>query len=91
MRQLRNTLERFLVLGEELTESSPTPRTLSESVDARLSYAVSREQALGRFERAYVTALLALHEGNVSKAAREAGLDRAYLHRLIRRAKADET
>lgn len=91
VRQLRNTLERFLVLGEELTESSPTPRTLSESVDARLSYAVSREQALGRFERAYVTALLDLHEGNVSKAAREAGLDRAYLHRLIRRAKADET
>jgi DNA-binding NtrC family response regulator len=37
------------------------------------------------FEREYVRGLLAKHEGNISKAARVAGIDRVYLHRLIKK------
>ena len=37
------------------------------------------------FERAYLTALLAWSDGNVSRAARKASLDRMYLHRLLQR------
>jgi pSer/pThr/pTyr-binding forkhead associated (FHA) protein len=50
-----------------------------------LPYKQAREQVLQRFEREYVIALLVRHRNNVSEAARAAGIDRTYLHRLIRR------
>ena len=36
-------------------------------------------------ERSYVRSLLARHGRNVTAAAKEAGLNRTYLHRLIRK------
>ena len=50
-----------------------------------LPYKELRERVLNQIERAYVQALLARHTGNVSAAADAAGLNRTYLHRLIRR------
>jgi len=49
------------------------------------SYAEARKQAILNFERSYVRSLLDRTGGNVSQAARIAGIDRVYLHRLIRR------
>ena len=37
------------------------------------------------FELHYLTALLAWADGNISQAARKAGMDRMYLHRLVQR------
>jgi DNA-binding NtrC family response regulator len=37
------------------------------------------------FERDYLTALLARHRGNISRAASEAGIDRNYIHRLVKK------
>ena len=37
------------------------------------------------FERDYLTALLARHKGNISRAASEAGIDRNYIHRLVKK------
>jgi two-component system nitrogen regulation response regulator GlnG len=37
------------------------------------------------FERDYLTALLARHRGNISRAAAEAGIDRNYIHRLVKK------
>jgi DNA-binding NtrC family response regulator len=37
------------------------------------------------FERDYLTALLARHKGNISRAALEAGIDRNYIHRLVKK------
>ena len=37
------------------------------------------------FERDYLTALLARHRGNISRAASEAGIDRNYVHRLVKK------
>jgi transcriptional regulator of acetoin/glycerol metabolism len=37
------------------------------------------------FERNYLAALLDAASGNVSKAARNGGMDRMYLHRLIQK------
>jgi DNA-binding NtrC family response regulator len=37
------------------------------------------------FERDYLTALLARHKGNISRAAAEAGIDRNYIHRLVKK------
>jgi DNA-binding NtrC family response regulator len=37
------------------------------------------------FERDYLTHLLARHKGNISRAAAEAGIDRNYIHRLVKK------
>jgi DNA-binding NtrC family response regulator len=91
VRELRNHLERTLAFAEVAppppaavaTATAESPGGLA--IDPRVSYAEGRERAIEEFERRYVVALLQHHGGNVSLAAREAGMNRAYLHRLLRR------
>jgi len=92
VRELRNYLERCLVLdtaapvGEIEAKPSPAaPMAAAPDVDLSLSYPEARRRALSIFEHAYLSALLDKHGGNVSQAAREAGVERVYLHRLLRR------
>jgi DNA-binding NtrC family response regulator len=58
--------------------------------DTAQAYAEARKQAIHEFERTYVRALLSRCQGNVSRAAREAKIDRVYLHRLIRRHRTEQ-
>ncbi len=88
VRELRNHLERCLVMREAAPPPPPSLRPRdrpAEAPDPRLSYAEARQRALERFERGYLEALLAHHGGNVSKAARTSGMNRAYLYRLLAR------
>jgi transcriptional regulator of acetoin/glycerol metabolism len=50
-----------------------------------LDYHQAREDALGAFERAFIEHVLRSCDGNVSRAARESGIDRVYLHKLIKK------
>jgi two-component system, NtrC family, response regulator GlrR len=52
---------------------------------APVPYEQARRRALEAFERSYLRALLKTSDDNVARAAREAGVNRAYLHRLLRR------
>ena len=85
VRELRNYLERCTVFED--TEGMPAEAVadLSRIVDPSLPYAEARRRVLEQFEGSYAQALVDLHGGNVSKAAREAGMGRSYLHRLLRR------
>lgn len=89
LRELRNWVDATLVLGEasELppTDSSRGPEMLKPRAVARLSYRDAREQVLADFEQTYLKALLERTGSNVSRAAREARMDRTYLSRLIQR------
>jgi len=49
------------------------------------SYHAAREQVIASFERRYLTWLVNRAEGNMSKAARLAGVDRTTLYRLMER------
>ena len=89
IRELRNYLEQYLVFDEVMITSTPAtedgdPRI---RVDASIPFSEARQQVLNEFERLYATELLRLHEGKVSQAAAEAGIDRTYLYRLLRRHK----
>ena len=46
-------------------------------------YHVARDQVIAEFERRYLTALVNRAAGNMSKAARMAGVDRTTLYRLM--------
>jgi len=48
-------------------------------------YKRARKEAIARFDRSYLEALLARAEDNVSAAARDAGLDRSYLFSLLKK------
>jgi transcriptional regulator with GAF, ATPase, and Fis domain len=51
----------------------------------RLPFKLAKDAVVDTFERSYLSALLESTGGNISKAARNAGMDRMYLHRLIQK------
>ncbi|HEY5920839.1 MAG TPA: sigma 54-interacting transcriptional regulator [Kofleriaceae bacterium] len=77
LRELRNHIERSLVLDADPGAQMP---------DATMPFAVAREAWQRWFEREYLTDLLRRHNGNVSAAAKAAGMHRTHLYRLLQRA-----
>ena len=70
---------------ESAPPGSPSPRDPVGGDLLRLPYHEAKDAWVERFERAYVEAILAQSGGNVSKAARDAGVDRRHLQRLMAR------
>jgi DNA-binding NtrC family response regulator len=94
VRELQNVVERAAALaeGETITVkdlpdhlASPQPDGKVEPVAAvgNLPLKDAKEEWMRRLEAAYLKELLDRHRGNISQAAREAGVDRKTLHRLI--------
>jgi DNA-binding NtrC family response regulator len=63
--------------GEEKRSSNPDV--------LELPFKEAKAQLVEAFERDYLRALLARHHGNISRAAAEAGIDRNYIHRLVKK------
>ncbi|MEZ4398664.1 MAG: sigma 54-interacting transcriptional regulator [Kofleriaceae bacterium] len=81
VRELRNYVEACLVRqAHALTDPGDAP-----TIDVRQPLRVVREQWTRHVERRYLEELLRVHHGNVSAAARAAGVDRVHLHRLLAR------
>ncbi|QDS87973.1 Transcriptional regulatory protein ZraR [Rosistilla ulvae] len=73
----------FSVLREHVSslDASPSP---TATLPAALSNA-SREEAMEAAEYQYLVGLMEIHAGNVSEAARQAGLSRQGLHKLLKK------
>jgi len=105
VRELENALERAVVLcrGDTVaaTDLPPAvtgrtaplvreaPASGDESAWLTLSYAAAKEQALRRFEKSYVEALMKACDNNISAAARKAGMDRSNFKRVLRKYRTD--
>jgi two-component system response regulator GlrR len=90
VRELRNYLERCLALREQAPivadVAEPAPDSIKpDSINLHGSLKGERERWNRVFERRYVEGVLALHDGNVSAAARAAGVDRMWFYRILRR------
>ncbi len=93
VRELQNVIERAVVLAEgetitpaELPASLRLPQKVpAEIVADHLSLKKAKRQWVEAFEREYLIALLNKHQGNISQAAKTAGVDRKTIHRLIKR------
>ena len=101
VRELRNVVERALSLGHtalsDLTDASASgsrPAVSEDGSEVRrpsnpdvleLPFKEAKAALVESFERDYLTALLARHKGNISRAAAEAGIDRNYIHRLVKK------
>jgi DNA-binding NtrC family response regulator len=51
-----------------------------------MSFREAKEAAITEFYRRYIRGLLSDSDGNISRAAEKAGIQRQYLHRLIKEA-----
>jgi DNA-binding NtrC family response regulator len=105
VRELENAIERAVVLcrGDAIMpcdlppavtgRTAPLVREAPASGDEvawlTLSYAAAKEQALRRFEKGYVDALMKACESNISAAARKAGMDRSNFKRVLRKYRTD--
>jgi len=87
VRELRAAVERAVLLGDLAPELAPPTSTvhLDGRFDPEVRFRVAKEQAIARWERAYLRDLLREAEGNVSRAARLARMDRNHLRELLRR------
>ncbi|MBI5534421.1 MAG: sigma 54-interacting transcriptional regulator [Deltaproteobacteria bacterium] len=88
VRELRNYLERCLVLDQDLPIPGTIPpdeRPGASVADISKPFDEARRLVLDQFEREYLAGLLAAHHGNVSRAAKAARIGRVYFHRLLRR------
>jgi transcriptional regulator with GAF, ATPase, and Fis domain len=98
VRELRNVLERGIYLSKQMGSDAfklvnfagpgqVRPATDAQPVqfDPNESYRGNKERWNDEFEKRYLEWLLARAEGNISKAAREADMDRKYLHKLIKK------
>lgn len=95
VRELQNVVERACALAEAemitLADLPPHLRTAAPPPDrpsagesaATLTLKEAKERWVSELESAYVAELLRREGGNVSQAARKAGVDRKTLHRLL--------
>ncbi len=92
VRELKNLVQRVLILGagEEITQDEVemtlgTANTaFSRPLEGLVSFDQPLRQAREQFEKAYLEYQLDKHGGNVSKMAKEAGMERTHLYRKLR-------
>src|SRR5438477_3962338 len=99
VRELQNAIEHVAVIVEPGTEIRPEDLQLTGEGESRAtanpaslistlleeSYHAARDRVIAQFERQYLTWLVNRAGGNMSKAARIAGVDRTTLYRLMER------
>ena len=96
VRELQNVIEQLAVLAQPGSEIQPDEISLHnpdepiEGVDPTASimngtYHAAKDHVLSAFEKEYLTRLMARAGGNMSRAARFAGVDRTTLYRLLER------
>jgi DNA-binding NtrC family response regulator len=99
VRELENIIERGVIFcrGASLTVSdlqmdpAACESPLLDGEMAELPFREAKERALQSFHRRYIRCLLEQHGGNISRAAEAAGIQRQYLHRLIKDAGIETT
>jgi DNA-binding NtrC family response regulator len=100
VRELRNVVERAVAFCEteqvrvedlpadlqaRLGQTRSTLQRPPVEVEAGTGLKVAKEQMVAVFERDYLVQLLERHKMNISQVAREAGIDRRHVYRLMKK------
>jgi DNA-binding NtrC family response regulator len=87
VRQLQNTIYRAVLSaeGSEVLACHIDPGNEKPAQGDDLDFRTGRSQAIARFEADYVRRMLEKHNGNVTRAAREAGKERRAFGRLAKK------
>jgi DNA-binding NtrC family response regulator len=84
VRELRNAVESASIVGGQPAELEQ-PRTPASAEEPIVPYKEARATHVGEFEHAYLLRLMQAADGNVSRAARLAKMDRSHLIDLLHR------
>lgn len=98
VRELRNLVDRAfyspgrpvdlaasLALGRRFPAGAAREALPAAGIDSTRPFKAEKARLVDDFERRYFSELLARNGGNVSRSAREAGIERAYLQRLAKK------
>src|SRR5439155_18883864 len=97
VRELQNVIEHLAVMADPAAEIEPQDipvhrESAEHGIDTGLggvaldgSYHQVKDKIVTSFEKEYLTRLVARASGNMSRAARFAGVDRTTLYRLLER------
>jgi DNA-binding NtrC family response regulator len=87
VRELESVIQRAAVLTKAcVIESSDLELPGKKGpVAATVNFEIAKRQAIHGFERGYLSQLLSQFNGNISRAARQAGKDRRSFQRLVRK------
>jgi len=98
VRELENAMERAVVMarGEVILPGDLPPSVVDTSTPAAapsllldLPFADAKRRAVEQFEEGYVRSMLKRAGGNVSEAARQAGMDRSNFRRILRKRRSE--
>jgi len=91
VRELCNTVQRAFVfcrghhiLPEHISLNNDMPKEMNAAL-AGNNFQSAKQQAIEKFERTYIEQLLARHQGNITRAAHEAGKERRALGKLVKK------
>lgn len=92
VRELQHVAERAVALASlDHIQPADLPETLGQNRQQgmicpdrfQLPFKEAKEVVIEEFEKSYIEHLLAVHSGNISRAAEQGGIDRRSLHRLL--------
>jgi two-component system, NtrC family, nitrogen regulation response regulator NtrX len=86
VRELKNTIERVIIMNaKQKVEAADLPELGFSDEKASSTFRFpSFKAATDAYQREFIVHKLAQHDGNVSKAAQEMGVDRSHLYRRMR-------
>jgi DNA-binding NtrC family response regulator len=86
VRELRNAVERYLLALDPAAADEPLPTGMVlGDVDCGVPFKTAKQQLMDEFDRKYFVGLLELYQGNLTAAARAAGIQRTSIYKVIRR------
>ncbi len=88
VRELRNAVERAVLLPnhpQAAFEAPPKKEQGFATIDIDVPFKQAKQKLVDEFDRRYLEALLEAHDGNISAAARAAGIERMSIYKMIRR------
>jgi DNA-binding NtrC family response regulator len=87
VRELRNAVERALLLPDHPAAAFEAPPKTTDfaPIDIDVPFKLAKQKLVDEFDRRYLEALLEAHDGNISAAARAAGIERMSIYKMIRR------
>ena len=91
VRQLNNIINQMCVFAEDYIDVQHIPNEIKENIEKTffLDYNKAKEKHQRQFMNTYLRILLTLAEGNVSKAARYANIERQSLQKLLKKYNVD--
>ena len=86
VRELRRHVDRCVALDHAVEPTTEPNDGAQPVIDTSIPLRQARDEWLRYFERRYLADMLERTGGNVSAAARRAGMDRVHMHRLLKNA-----